>query len=268
MAGPTFRGDPYRVLDVAPDADDDAIKRRWRELARQHHPDRSAGDPEATARSTTRMARINAAYDLLRDPERRFRFDRSAAGRRAHTSGEGGRRRHENRRATFDSDGVATDARGGPPPPPRTRPVTARFDTTGLFHRRNATTSDGRTPLRGHSPLSNRDRHGAGEDLRASTPTGPVRSRRTADRLRQPSLEESLGTELEFGKFRGHTLGEVAVFEPTYIDWIAGTITRDRDLVMRARVIQGELDRQGVWRRPRSGRSGADGRAREDGALH
>jgi hypothetical protein len=57
---------------------------------------------------------------------------------------------------------------------------------------------------------------------------------------------------LEFGKFRGHTLGQVADFEPSYIDWLASTITRDRDLVAYARVIRDELDRRGVARRRRA----------------
>ena len=54
---------------------------------------------------------------------------------------------------------------------------------------------------------------------------------------------------LDFGRFRGHTLGQVEVFEPTYIDWLARTITRDRDLVMAARVIQADMDGRGVERR-------------------
>ena len=49
----------------------------------------------------------------------------------------------------------------------------------------------------------------------------------------------------------GQTLGEAAEKEPTYIDWIASTITRDRDLVMRAKVIASDLDARGVERRPR-----------------
>lgn len=56
---------------------------------------------------------------------------------------------------------------------------------------------------------------------------------------------------LDFGRFRGHTLGEVAAFEPTYIDWIASTVSRDRDLVVGAKVIRDDLDRRGVARRPR-----------------
>jgi hypothetical protein len=47
---------------------------------------------------------------------------------------------------------------------------------------------------------------------------------------------------VEFGKFHGHTLGQIANFEPTYIDWLAKTISRDPDLVAAARVIRGELD--------------------------
>jgi hypothetical protein len=129
--------------------------------------------------------------------------------------------------------------------------VTARFDTTGTFRRRNATTTNGSHPLRGHRPISARERAEEPEPLRASQPNGPVRTRRTRRRAPLPSLEESVATSLEFGKFRGHTLGQVAGFEPTYIDWIARTITRDRDLVVKARVIQADLDERGVERRVR-----------------
>jgi hypothetical protein len=64
-----------------------------------------------------------------------------------------------------------------------------------------------------------------------------------------PTLDEARSLELAFGKFRGHTLGEVAAFEPSYVDWLANTITRDPDLVAAARVIAEDLDRQGVVRR-------------------
>ena len=75
MPPPRFRGNPYQVLDVRSDASNASIKRRWRELAREHHPDRAAGDSDEAARLTARMARINAAYDLLRDPIRRSQFE-------------------------------------------------------------------------------------------------------------------------------------------------------------------------------------------------
>lgn len=53
---------------------------------------------------------------------------------------------------------------------------------------------------------------------------------------------------VDFGKFHGHTLGEIARFEPSYIDWIASTITRDAALVAAARVVREDLDRRGVSR--------------------
>jgi hypothetical protein len=64
--------------------------------------------------------------------------------------------------------------------------------------------------------------------------------------------------ELAFGKFHGHTLGQVAAFEPSYIDWLARTVTRDPELVAAARVVQDDLDARRVARRERVVASGAD----------
>jgi len=61
----------------------------------------------------------------------------------------------------------------------------------------------------------------------------------------------ALATEMPFGKFHGHTLGQIAAFEPSYIDWVSGTITRDPELVAAARVVRSELDRRGIIRRTR-----------------
>ena len=241
MPDERFRGDPYTELELRHDSTNTQIKRRWRELAREHHPDRAAGNREETTRLTARMARINAAYDLLRDPGRRAAYDSSAAGRRARAAEGTGADRVE-----FD-DGVSSDGRrGGPPPPPRTPPVTARFDTTTAFRPRNARLTQAST-LRGHPP---RPRHRPEErDLRASTPTGPVERRRGQRAELMPTLQEARETALNFGKYHGYTLGEVELLDPAYIDWIARTITRDRDMVVRARLIEGEMDRSGR-RRP------------------
>lgn len=67
----------------------------------------------------------------------------------------------------------------------------------------------------------------------------------------RPSLDAARVHVIEFGKFHGHTLGEIAAFEPSYIDWVAGTVTRDPELVAAARVIQRDLDARGVPRRSR-----------------
>ncbi len=71
-----------------------------------------------------------------------------------------------------------------------------------------------------------------------------------------PMLEEALELEVAFGKFHGHTLGEIAAFEPSYVDWLAGTLTRDPDLAMAARVVAAELDRRGIRRAHRPMRPG------------
>lgn len=63
--------DPYRVLGVDYGAAPEAISAAYRGLARSHHPDVSQ-DPGAEHR----MAEINAAWSLLRDPRRRAAYDR------------------------------------------------------------------------------------------------------------------------------------------------------------------------------------------------
>ena len=91
------------------------------------------------------------------------------------------------------------------------------------------------------------------EPPRASDPTGPLHRARVL-RFRRPpppALADARAIEIEFGKFRGHTLGDIAAFEPSYIDWISKTITRDPELVAAARVIRDDLDARGVVRAPR-----------------
>jgi DnaJ-class molecular chaperone len=63
---------PYEVLGVKPDASADEIRKIYRRLAKQFHPDLNPGKPEAEARFKS----ISAAYDLLSDPDKRARYDR------------------------------------------------------------------------------------------------------------------------------------------------------------------------------------------------
>lgn len=66
----------YEELDVTPSATASEIRSSYLALARRFHPDRLADQtPEARAASAARMARINAAWTVLRDEEQRARYD-------------------------------------------------------------------------------------------------------------------------------------------------------------------------------------------------
>ncbi len=221
--------DPHVVLGVERGASQATVKAAWRRLARENHPDVIGSDPASARAATRRMAAINTAYEALRD------------GPAKATRG-----------STDDDEGRPARRRGGPPPPRPTRPVTGRVDTADTFRARNRTTSGSRSAHPGgQQPPRPSASHR--EPPRASDPTGPLRRSRSHSFQPPdpPDLEAAASIELDFGKFRGHTLGQVAGFEPSYIDWIASTITRDAALVAAARAIRADLDRRGVVRRIR-----------------
>ena len=64
--------DYYSVLGVSPTASDDDIKKSYRKLAMQYHPDRNGGAKE----SEERFKEITEAYDVLREPSKRAAYDR------------------------------------------------------------------------------------------------------------------------------------------------------------------------------------------------
>ncbi len=231
--------DPHAVLGVAPGASQATIKAAWRRLAREHHPDLAANAAERRA-ATRRMASINAAYNELR---------KHPAG----PSSRGGQgfatRRPAAGSAGSDPTGAGPGAEAprptGPPPPPPTRPVTARLDTSDLMRPRNATTTPRGDGYRHHprGAYPPRPRRLAPEPPRASDPTGPLERLRARRGRRRPlpTLEDARATTIAFGKFHGSTLGEIAEREPSYVRWLARSITRDPDLLDAARVVANAL---------------------------
>src|SRR6266481_9416598 len=64
--------DFYDTLGVKPSASEDEIKKAYRKLARQYHPDRNPGDKQAEAN----FKEVQEAYDVLSDKAKRERYDR------------------------------------------------------------------------------------------------------------------------------------------------------------------------------------------------
>lgn len=125
--------DPYKVLQVAPAAEQEVIHAAFRALALKYHPDR-----DQSIFAARRMAELNRAYAIVRDPEERGRFDREA------------------RRSKFA--------------------FTQRDDTS------------------------------IGAGMRRSAP---------------PSGASAGGTRLEFGRYEGWTLRDLARHDPDYLRWLS-----------------------------------------------
>jgi molecular chaperone DnaJ len=66
------RPDYYKILGVGKNASEAEIKKAYRKLARQYHPDQNAGDKQAEER----FKEISQAYDVLSDPDKRKAYDR------------------------------------------------------------------------------------------------------------------------------------------------------------------------------------------------
>ncbi|HTM67764.1 MAG TPA: molecular chaperone DnaJ [Candidatus Binatia bacterium] len=75
--------DYYDQLGVGKGASDDDIKRAFRKLAHQHHPDKPGGDAE-------KFKKINEAYQVLSDPEKRKKYDQFGPGFEQMGGGAGG----------------------------------------------------------------------------------------------------------------------------------------------------------------------------------
>jgi DnaJ-class molecular chaperone len=68
--------DPYQVLGLDRKANEADVKKAFRKLAKQHHPDRAGSDPADQARAKERFAELNTAYEILGDEAKRGQFDR------------------------------------------------------------------------------------------------------------------------------------------------------------------------------------------------
>lgn len=175
--------DPYKVLQVDPEAEPDVIQAAYRRLAQKYHPD-TAGPAGGS-----RMASINRAWEILRDPALRAAHDRERLGVL-------GADRHP----------APTEGRAGPHGrDERLRPRTA--EPAGVMGEPETVSRDwtsGRSTMGGGYDPSTM---GAPEGLGGA---GPAPG--------NPS-----GSLLNFGRYAGWSLGEIARFDLEYIEWLDRT---------------------------------------------
>ena len=110
-----FEKDFYAILGVPKDADQAAIKKAYRKLARKHHPDQNAGDTG----SEKRFKDIGEANAVLSDPKQREEYDAirqmAHGGARFRAGGPGGNGGFEDVFSAFGGGAAAASACASPP---------------------------------------------------------------------------------------------------------------------------------------------------------
>ena len=189
---------PYKILQVDPEAEDEVITAAYRRLARKYHPDLAA-TPDAPAR----MAAINAAWELIGDPDKRADIrpnaPRGGSGYalRVVTLSVAVSCRSERRRGRGR---LGSRAAASTPP----------GDPTGPGW-------PGRQAASRHRPSSSR-----GTGRPAGRPTVAVSMNRCAraQATRGPPPGRPSGRVLNFGRYAGWSLGEIARQDLEYIEWL------------------------------------------------
>ena len=205
--------DPYKTLQVDPEAEDEVIVAAYRRLAMKYHPDKGGG-PDAASR----MAAINAAWERIGEPPKRAAWDRERKLAEAMARA---------RPAPPAPPTVATPPSPAGPPTPRP-PETVSRDWTS-----------GRSSLGGGYDASMRSADGTGA---AGPPPG-----------------NASGSVLNFGRYAGWSLGEIARSDLGYLEWLdrmpIGRSYRDEiDTILRSTGLRRSAeveanDRRGLFRR-------------------
>jgi curved DNA-binding protein CbpA len=186
--------DPYKVLQVDHEAEDEVIQAAYRRLARKYHPDLAP-----TVDGAARMSAINAAWELIGEPAKRAAFDRDET-RASKRAGAPASRDADDPSSAGDPGSAPASAKSQPgtEPPRPSRPTTQPSPPPPETVSRDWTS--GRSTEGGGFDESMRAPEGHGA---AGPPPG------------QPS-----GAVLNFGRYAGWSLGEVARKDIEYIEWL------------------------------------------------
>jgi DnaJ domain len=219
---------PYKILQVDPEAEDEVIEAAYRRLARKYHPDVSP-----SRESQDRMVLLNQAWEQLRDPARRAAVDRAriraetngarvaaadaqarTAGQPPATSSHPGGQGPQQRRAQASLPGSA----------PRVQPRGPGF---GRMSEEQPAPGFSAAPAGSTTWATGRSMAGGQYDTRSMRQ--PDASRAASAPPGSPS-----GSVVSFGRFTGWSLGEIARVEPEYLEWL--------DRMPIGRMYRGEID--------------------------
>jgi curved DNA-binding protein CbpA len=190
--------DPYKVLQVDPEAEDEVIQAAYRRLAQKYHPDRATGND-----AVERMVAINAAWELIGEPDKRRAYDLSVRHRLSADSFGGS--------ASPTSGGSSSrPAATGSPSPGQGAGGAGRPSGPGA----SAPPSQAR-PAETVSPdwTSGRSTTGGGYDaatMRAPEGLGAA----------GPPPGNASGSVLTFGRYAGWSIGEISRADMEYIEWL------------------------------------------------
>jgi curved DNA-binding protein CbpA len=183
--------DPYKILQVDPEAEDEVIQAAYRRLAQKYHPDRATG-----SEAVERMVAINAAWEVIGEPRHRAAYDRSVRQRGAPAAGVGKTSRpEESTGSSRQGDAAGRGASGrtaSTSPSPSAAPPVETVSTEWTSGR---STSGG-----GYDAATMRAPEGFGA---AGPPPG-----------------NASGSVLNFGRYASWSLGEISRADIEYIEWL------------------------------------------------
>ncbi len=246
--------DPYKILQVDPEAEDEVIEAAYRRLARKYHPDVASG-PD----SQERMVRINQAWEMLRDPIRRATVDRALA--RGAAQAASATAAEAQRRPAAGSHRAESHA----PADARPAPTSRRQESTPP---RSSPAPDSAWPLPGMRDPSDEAPSGpppetvsrdwtSGRSTTGSTYDPATMRHAQGQGSAGPAPGNPSGSVLNFGRYAGWSLGEIGRADIEYLEWL--------DRMPIGRMYQQEID--GLLRRAGRRKSAAPDRTGRRGLF-
>ncbi len=257
--------DPYKTLQVDPEAEDEVIEAAYRRLARKYHPDVAPGD-EAQGR----MVALNRAWEMLRDPAHRASVDRARSTAATRSAWDSAGPAAESAATAATAAATPTTARPPEPagPPTTPAPRAARDHRYEAPEAGTSATPDDLVPdwrstgasgagtrawpggsadtgeSAGYGAFSRNVRRGPDPSTPGYSPgrsytgsgydPGTMRSAEGTGAAGPPP-GNPMGSMLRFGRYDGWSLGEIARVDLEYLEWLVR--------MPIGRPYQGEIDR-------------------------